>query len=238
MTDSLLDTSHQQTDFPKNQGADSQYTPKEIKNTSQELLKFGLLEAERKPNLYKQAVTHQAAINRTLEPLDLHLKIDDIRGLAFLVVAGQCFSQETDVHEESDKESSKGNDEWSHPLIRRQRLNLEQSLLIALLRQIYVAHEQESGIGASDAVVFLDDLLPQLQLYFGDTGSDAKEQKRLRNLLENLRGHGIVSEIDDKDQLVIRPVITHLANPESLQGLLQHFRNLAEQSTKPQGTTA
>lgn len=196
------------------------YTPKDIKTTTQELLKFGLLEAERKPNLYKLALTHQASINQILEPLDLHLKIDDIRGLALLIVADQPFSSFSD----SDP------DEWNHPLIRRQRLNLEQSLLVALLRQMYVAHEQEAGIGASDAIVFLDDLLPQLQLYLGDTGSDAREQKRLRNLLENLRGQGIVSEVDDKDQFIIRPVITHLANPESLQGLLQHFRNLAEQS--------
>ncbi|MGI9282906.1 MAG: DUF4194 domain-containing protein [Endozoicomonas sp.] len=196
-----------------------QYTAKDIKITTQELLKFGILEAERKPNLYKKAVTYQTAINQVLEPLDLKLKVDDIRGLVFLVVSEQTFFEESE------------SDDWSHPLIRRQRLNLEQSLLIAILRQWYVAHEQEVGIGASEAIVYLEDLLPQLQLYLGDTGSDAREQKRLRNLLENLRGHGIVSEVNDKDQFIIRPVITHLANPESLQGLLQHFQSLTESST-------
>ena len=69
--------------------------------------------------------------------------------------------------------------------------------------------------------------MPQLQLYLGDTGSDAKDQKRLRGLLDNLKNHGIVSDIDANDQVVIRPIITHLANPENLQNLLQHFRKLA-----------
>lgn len=35
-----------------------------------------------------------------------------------------------------------------------------------------------------------DSLLPQLEIYLGNTGSDMQERKRLMNLLENLRGHG------------------------------------------------
>ena len=76
----------------------------------------------------------------------------------------------------------------------------------------------------------LDELLPQLQLYLGDTGSDTRDQKRLRSLLDNLKSHGIVSDIDANDQVVVRPIITHLANPENLQNLLHHFRQMAGQS--------
>lgn len=199
------------------------YTPKNLRTASQELLKFGLLEADRKPNLYQVAINQTSAIDQILEPLDLRLEVDDIRGLAFLAVSTQLFAEE--------------DDEWSHPLIRRQRLNLEQSLLIAILRQHFIAHEQEAGVGAGEAVVELDELLPQLQLYLGDTGSDARDQKRLRNLLENLKNHGIVSEIDTSDQIIIRPIITHLANPENLQNLLQHFRKLAgQESNAEEGT--
>jgi len=198
-----------------NEEATAQYTPKNLKIATQELLKYGLLEVDRKPNLYQVAINQTSAIDQILEPLDLRLKIDDIRGLAFLVVSAQLFAEE--------------DDEWSHPLIRRQRLNLEQSLLIAILRQHFIAHEQEAGLGGSEAVIELDELLPQMQLYLGDTGSDARDQKRLRNLLENLKNHGIVSEVDTNDQIVIRPIITHLANPENLQNLLQHFRKLAGQ---------
>jgi hypothetical protein len=194
-----------------------QYTSKNLKATAQELIKYGLLEADRKPNLYEIAINQTSAINNILEPLDLSLKIDDIRGLAFLVVSDQLFSEE--------------DDEWSHPLMRRQRLTMEQSLLIAILRQHFIVHEQEAGIGASDAVIELDELLPQMQLYLGDTGSDAREQKRLRNLLDNLKNHGIVSDIDASEQVIIRPIITHLANPENLQNLLHHFRKLAGQGS-------
>jgi hypothetical protein len=195
------------------------YTPGNVKATVQELLKFGLLETDRKPNLYQVAITQTAAINQILEPFDLHLKVDDVRGLAFLVVSEQLFSE----GEEND-------DEWSHPLVRRQRLTMEQSLLVAILRQHFIAHEQEAGLGAGEATVELDELLPQLQLYLGDTGSDTRDQKRLRSLLDNLKNHGIVSDIDANDQVVIRPIITHLANPENLQNLLHHFRQVAGQS--------
>lgn len=185
-------------------------TPRQVKDACQELLKLGLLEAARKPNLYRIATTHAADIDRILEPLDLALKIDDVRGLAFLVVSQPLFAE--------------AEEEWSHPLVRRQRLTLEQSLLVALLRQHYVAHEQEGGIGAGDAQVALEDLLPQLQLYLGNLGSDAREQQRLRALLEKLKPHGIVSEVDPHDQVAIRPIIVHLANPENLQSLLQALR--------------
>jgi hypothetical protein len=192
------------------------YTARDVKNAVLELLKFGLVEETRKPHVYRSVVTYLDAIARILEPLDLACKVDDIRGLAYVVVADQAF--------ESEEE------EWSHPLVRRQRLNLEQSLLIAVLRQHFVVHEQEAGVGAGDAIVGLDDLLPRLRDYLGDPGSDAQEDKRLRNLLEQLKTHGIVSEIDADDQLAIRPIIAHLANPENLQNLLQALRTEASAS--------
>jgi|GEM_PF-1556044 hypothetical protein len=69
----------------------SHYTAGNVKATAQELLKYGLLEADRKPNLYQVATTQTAAINQILEPFDLRLKVDDVRGLAFLVVSDRLF---------------------------------------------------------------------------------------------------------------------------------------------------
>lgn len=189
-------------------------TPAALKAACQELLRLGLLEQESKPNLYRTALTEQGALNRILEPLDLTLRLDDIRGLAWLQVA--------------NRPAADAEDDWSHPLVRRQRLTLEQSLLVALLRQHYVVHEQEAGVGAGEAKVALEDLLPALQLYLGEMGSDSQELNRLRGLLEKLRPHGIVSEIDEHEQVGIRPIIVHLANPENLQGLLQALRAAAQ----------
>lgn len=196
-------------------------TPLQIKETTQELLRTGVLEAQRKPNLYRIASTQQTAIQRTLEPLDLNLRVDDIRGLAYLTVTPSGTSS-------ADGET----DEWAHPLVRRQRLTLEQSLLVALLRQHYMLHEQEAGVGAGEARVALEDLLPHLQLYLGELGSDSREQQRLRQLLEKLKPHGIVSDIDSQDQISIRPIIVHLANPENLVALLETFRQAADPAAR------
>ena len=197
------------------------YTPRQIKDTTLELLKYGLLEASSKPNLYRTAATSLGDINRILEPLDLVTRIDEVRGLAYIVVAQNVPAQ---------------NDEWSHPFVRRQRLNLEQSLLIAILRQQFIAHEQEAGLGASTALVAIEDVLPQLQTYLGSMGSDALEQKRLRNLLEQLKGYGLVSEVDAHDQFSVRPIIVHLANPENLTALLQAFAKEAASPELPDFT--
>lgn len=186
-----------------------------VRATILELMKYGLLEEASKPNLYRNALLHRDEVDRVLGWLELALRIDDIRGLAFIVVADA---------------SDRGDDDWSHPLVRRQRLTLDQSLLVAILRQQFVAHEVEAGVGAGDARVALDDLIPHLQAYLGDLGSDAQEKKRLLTLLEQLKGHGIVSEVDQQERVTIRPIIAHLANPENLTNLVQALREVTSDS--------
>ncbi len=207
---------------PTDEATSHRYITREVRATIQELLKYGLLEADRKNNLYRTAVTHTPRINEALEPLDLTLRVDEIRGIAFLVVVDGFVAEST----ESTGSEDGPNDEWSHPLVRRQRLTAEQSLLVALLRQLYLAHEQEAGIGAGNAVATVDDVKASLQLYFGTSGSDSRDDKRTRALLENLRNHNLVSEIDDKDQFNIRAIITQLADPDSLSALLTYYKRL------------
>lgn len=182
-------------------------TERRIREVAQELLRFGLLEESLKPNLYRNAVRQFEALNSVLEPLDLRAELDDVRGLVFLKVL------KADTEDEAE-------DEWSHALVRKQRLNLEQSLLIALLRQYFVASEQEAGSGSAQAMVAVDELIPQMQVYLGDIGSEARERNRLHSLLDQLKDHGVVSALDKNDRVTIRPIIAHLANPENLQALL------------------
>ena len=96
-----------------------------------------------------------------------------------------------------------------------------------MLRREFLQREQEGGLGVA-VQLGLDGLLPQLEIYLGATGSDMQDRKRLLELLEKLRAHGVVSEVDAQDQLTIRPMIVHLANPENLQGLLAHLRGLQQ----------
>lgn len=190
---------------PSTDSTDSSRTTRRVRDAVQELLKFGFLEESQKPNLYHIVLTHSEAVASILEPLDLEVGADDVRGLVFLKVC---------------REDAPEEDDWSHPLVRRQRLNLEQSLLVAILRQYFIAYEQESGTGAGEALVAVDELIPQLQVYLGDLGSDAKERTRVIQLLDQLKGHGLVSSLDAHERVTIRPIIAHLANPDNLQALL------------------
>lgn len=194
-------------DVPPSEVVDD--TSLEVKELTQELLKHGYLEEAAKPRLFRQAVVREREILRAFEPLDLAVRLDTHRGVAFVVVG------------EAALDSTEEGQSWSHPLVRRQRLTLEQSLLVAILRQAFVMHEQESGIGQSAAKVAVDDLLPQFLTYFDDSGSDARNESNLIKLLEQLKTHGIVSEVDSNFEVTIRPLIAHLANPASLSALLQ-----------------
>ncbi len=219
-TDPIVPTSNGFANSVHSAGADAKlpeqtHVTAAVRATLLELMKFGLLEESSKPNLYRNALLHRDEVDRVLSWLELALRIDDIRGLAFIVVADTV---------------DRDGDEWSHPLVRRQRLTLEQSLLVAILRQQFIAHEVEAGIGAGDARVALDDLIPHLQAYLGDLGSDAQERKRLLTLLEQLKGHGIVSEVDQQERVTIRPIIAHLANPENLTHLVQALRDATSNS--------
>lgn len=188
-------------------------TPASLKSAVQDLLRCGLIERDAKPNIYRSLLNEPKAVARILEPFDLALSLDDIRGIAFLVVPPSAAASMDEA--------------WQHPLVRRQRLTTEQSLLIAILRQAHVAYEQQQGIGASGARADFDDLLAQFDLYLGDSGSESRNRERLFRVLTQLQAHGIVSEPDKDQQVLIRPIIVHLANPEHLQLLLRHFKDLA-----------
>ena len=61
--------------------------------------------------------------------------------------------------------------------------------------------------------------MAQLQLYLGESGSEQKDRTRAFQLLDQLKGYGLVSSPDSHDRVTIRPIITHLANPENLKAL-------------------
>ena len=202
-------------------------TPSSVRQALQFLLAHGWLESTLKPQLFRLINAQTMQLDTLLEPLDLRVVVDDVRGLAFLAVTPDYAGNDADESEQDD---------WTHPLMKRQRLTLEQSLLLALLRREFLQREQESGTGTPVRIT-VDSLLPQLETYLGTTGSDMQERKRLGQLLENLRTHGMVSEVDAQDCITIRPMIVHLLNPENLQALLLRLREVAEGSGANSGAT-
>ena len=200
-------------------------TPPNVRQALQFLLAHGWLESATKPKLFHLIAAQTTLLDALLEPLDLRVVVDDVRGLAFLAVVPDYAGDDTDESEQDD---------WTHPMMKRQRLTLEQSLLLALLRREFLQREQESGTGTAVRIT-VDSLLPQLETYLGATGSDMQERKRLGQLLENLRTHGMVSDVDAQDCITIRPMIVHLLNPENLQTLLLRLREVAEQGSAAHG---
>lgn len=186
---------------------------REIKEAVQDLLRHGFIGSDQKPSLFAMASRCSSEINMALAPLDLMVRLDELRGIAILCIAEEA--------------AATSDGAWGHPLVRRQRMTLEQSLLVAILRQYYVVQEQESGIGVREVKLAIEDLLPTLTNFLGDTGSDARNEQRLLTLLDQLKPHGIVSEPDKHREVTIRPLITHLANPETLTTLLAQFRQLS-----------
>lgn len=199
----------------------SSRTDKALREAMQDLLRVGLLEASHRPNLYRTALVDLDRLNALLEPMDLCARADEIRGLVFLAVR----------HDDE----SRTQDDWSHPLVRKQRLNLEQTLLVAILRQHFVASEQEAGTGSEQAMVAVDELIPHVQVFLGESGSEARDRTRVLQLLDQLKGHGLVSAPDSHERVIIRPMIAHLANPENLTALL---RTLKQQLADEQDDSA
>lgn len=241
---------HTETHLPPNH---NQPVSKHIKLATQELLKYGLLEAQAKPKLYQSLVTHKTQVDAILAPLDLLSCHDEIRGLFFLKVAQEVMQEMAEPSEQNqvsqvnhttqdeytekldattlEKQAFGEDDAWSHPLVRKQRLNMEQSLMLAVLRQFYIDHEQSQGVGVGKAMVDVDDIQAHILLYLGESGSDAKDTKRVTDLLDKLKNHGIVSDIDKNNHIIIRPIITHVANPNTLVSLLAHYQQMRDDNS-------
>lgn len=210
----MADETWQQSAEDEQSGLPSRGTALEIKSLVQELLKNGYIESNAETSKLDAIIRARREVDAILEPLDLRLELDELRGLAVLRIV--------------ESAGATPDEAWAHPLVRRHRLTLEQSLLVAILRQAHVVQEIESGIGVREVRVSLDDLLAQLHAFLSDTGSDARNRQRLLTLLDQLKPHGIVSEPDVHGEVTIRPLITRLANPETLTALLAHFRGLLQ----------
>lgn len=193
-------------------------TDPEVRGVVLELLKHGFIEEEQKPLVYITAKRRETEVAKVLEPLELTMKVDDQRGLLILMILKAADS----LHQIDEA--------WSHPLIRRRRFTLEQSLLVALLRRHYLVSEQDRGVGMQSVKVPVEDLRNEMISFLGDSGSDLKNARKLLELLKNLKEHGIVTEPDKHEEVTVRPMIKHLADPENLKALLEQYEQVARES--------
>lgn len=185
---------------------DDQRTPRRIREVVQELFKHGFIEEAYYERLYQTALGNAELVSQIVEPFDLKIEFDEIRGLVFIRV----------LHEAA--EVAEG---WTHPLILHKSFNLEETLLVAVLRQYLIECEMENGVGTAIPQMTVDDVIVQLRAYLGERGADFKDKKRAMGLLKKLRSRHLISMNEHSDRFTIRPLIAHVANPESLTALLQ-----------------
>lgn len=188
-----------------------------VKQALQEILKFGHLNQAQKPVLYQALVNNVTAVNEYLSVIDFCLQVDGVRGLAFLMVY---------QNPEFMNDVASTPDDWAHPLVRRQRLTLQQSLILAILRQRFMELEQQYGIGYADTFMPLDELNKQFFIYHKSSGSESQDNERVTILVRQLAEHGLVAI--DQNQLLISPLIVHLLNPENLIELLKQYQSVSE----------
>lgn len=194
------------------------------KKALQELLKSGCLERVRAQAHYDRLLLEREAAQHYLAALDLAVRVDEVRGLIFVRVEKGELSEE-DARIEAQTAGEDEADEWSHPLVRRQRLTLEQSLLLAVLRQRFVEVEQQQGIGYDDIRADWDDVKAQFFLYIEASGSEAKDDERLHTVIKQLGEHGLVGKVAE-GSIPIRPLIVHIADPDNLTRLLAQLQSL------------
>ncbi|STY98870.1 Uncharacterised protein [Moraxella lacunata] len=217
-------------------------TNQTLKNAIQDLLKHGYIEKHQKPNIYQQLFGNIDFINAYLSIMDLSMHIDDIRGVIYVGVYQKIYdiiiddTTNHETHDENNHDDNPTNNShspipsydkmWSHPFIRRQRLTLHQSLLIAILRQKFVEIESQSGVGTNTVWVDFDDLKNQYFSYINHSGSEKSDDDSLKRLLSQLKDYGIIGDMDEQGKIIIRPLIAHLANPENLGQFLMQLKNL------------
>ena len=83
-------------------------TPPNVRQALQFLLAHGWLESAAKPKLFSLIAAQTMLLDTLLEPLDLRVVVDDVRGLAFLAVVPGYAGDDADESEQ---------DYWTHPLI-------------------------------------------------------------------------------------------------------------------------
>ena len=84
----------------KNASTKDARTPPSVRRALQHLLAHGWLESAAKPQWFRLIAAQTTLLDALLEPLDLRVVVDDVRGLAFLAVVPDYAGDDTDESEQ------------------------------------------------------------------------------------------------------------------------------------------
>lgn len=180
-----------------------------------ELMRQGVVMADRRRLVFDALCRHQALIRDHLADLYLRLQIDETAGLALLLQG-----------EPEPEPNTEGDEEDAPALISRRLLTLYDTLLLLVLRRHYLDRETAGDTRIS---IDIDQIQERLIPFLPLTASQAQDRKRLNGAIDLMKKRRILAAIRGEDQrLEITPVIRYVVSAEMLEQLLLEYRRIAQ----------
>lgn len=174
------------------------------------LLRHGVILANKKQQLFDILVKEQLPIQDHLANMFLRVLVDEPAGVAVLL------QQEMD--EEVDSVS----------LITRRPLSLYDSLLLLILRKHF--QERETA-GEQRIYIDIDRLESRLTPFLPLTNNSRNDRRKLNSSLTNMKNKRLLQSVPgDDERFEITPVIRYVVNAEFLEQMLGEYQAMAEQA--------
>lgn len=179
-----------------------------IRQAKQQLIATGAVFQAKHPQLFDALNRNRDDVISFLRELGLSMSIDLNYGLALLRMP---------YDPESDDEPV------PHPLIRRQTLNITESLLAIVLREYYREREM---LGDITIHIETETIRTKMGHYLrGAEKSDQLFEKKVSGAIERFRKFLILQKIRGEDDMYeITPVIRVVIDGDWLEGLIQEYR--------------
>ena len=198
---------------------DTSLMPPEAKKALVSLLRYGVILAAQKINLFQILCRYQHDIRHHLSNMYLKLILDDKMGVAYI-------ESISDDELNADDET---NDDEATSLITRRTLTLYDTLLLLVLRKHY--QERETS-GEQKVVIDVERIEANLTPFLALTNSSKSDRRKLSSALTKLHDKKIISTLrGTKDRFEITPIIRYVVNAEFLESLLQEYIKLAKDAS-------
>lgn len=193
---------------PEDDALDAETT--RYREALQRLISSGVIYESRHSELYQALLANKSQIRSTLRELGLRMTVDDSFGLIILRLPVS-----DDIEE----------DEGAHPLVRRRRLTLLDSLVALVLRDHYMTRE---NVGDRTVVIDVEQLEDALRAFLPIFGSETILRKRITGAIKRFKDYNILASLPGSDnEFEVTPVIRIVVNADMLQGLRAEFEALA-----------
>lgn len=180
----------------------------------QKLIARGVIYESRHEADYRVLVNDAEQVSGVLEELSLRMSIDREVGVILLRLP--------DDYLEGEEEGEEG----SHPLVRRRRMTLFDSLTAVVLRKHYRERELT---GEQRVRIDIEQLEQGLVPFLPLMGSEEIFRKHLRGVVDRFKDLNLLLSVrGSKTEFEIAPVIRVVVNAEWIESLVKEFQRLSD----------